>query len=348
MSFNNLPSGVETILLRPSGETQIYNSAGVLVPESENTGQIVLFDQLPPDGDADAEDGAVNVNQGDSLSMTFTDYLYNPQTGELATLSELAEFVILRSGNSSGIDIPFYTDWVENPPNPPTLIIVPQDDYESEQDIYFSFNAVLADANGNTVEFSFEASFSIRDYVPPVVIGGELAPNNSYLDIEFDDQIFGDSTANTAIGIENFQIEYPDIWFEDNIVTITSLTRTDSNLLIGGESNIRFNFQYNFTPSGIEYPLNIVIQEGAEIYDESGNQIVGQNVTFDLFDIPLLLFCARHRSPKNSGSRLLLLRKKFLALVLDAIRHESLPYSALRSVLVAIPGGYKCCMGLAL
>ncbi len=275
LSFNNLPSGVETILIRPSGETQIYNSAGVLVPESENTGQIALFDQLPPDGDADAEDGAVNVDQGDSLSMTFTDDLYNPETGELATLSELAEFVTLRSGDSSGIDIPF--DLIMEG-SPPTLIVVPLDEYESEQDIYFSFNAVLADANGNTVAFSFEASFSIADYLPPIVDSSALALDNTYIDLIFDEEVYGNDDATGMIETSDINIILISNGSNVDTCSITSLTLTDSNFLIGGETNVRVNLEYNNTPDGNEL---IVLEpsDGATLFDESGNQFTSSSYT---------------------------------------------------------------------
>ncbi|GIS54271.1 hypothetical protein Ct9H90mP29_13130 [bacterium] len=54
--------------------------------------------------------------------------------------------------------------------SPPTLYVIPEEDYESEDDIFFSFNAVLADESGNTVEFSFQASFSIRIMYPLLLI----------------------------------------------------------------------------------------------------------------------------------------------------------------------------------
>ncbi len=275
LSFNNLPSGVETILIRPSGEAQIYNSVGVLVPESENTGQIVLFDQLPPDGDADAEDGAVDVDQGDSLSMTFTDDLFNPETGELATLSELAEFVTLRSEDSSGTDIPFNLIMEGSPP---TLIIVPLDEYESEQDIYFSFNALLADANGNTVEFSFEASFSIRDYVPPIVDSSTLALDNTYIDLIFDEELYGNDDATGMIEISDINIILISNGSNVDTCSITSLTLTDSNFLIGGETNVRVNLDYNNTPDGNEL---IVLEpsESTTLFDESGNQFTSPSYT---------------------------------------------------------------------
>ena len=52
---------------------------------------------------------------------------------------------------------------------------------------------------------------------------------------------------------------------------ITSLTLTDSNFLIGGETSIRVNLEYDSTPDGNEY---IVLEptEGVTLFDESGNQ----------------------------------------------------------------------------
>ena len=37
--------------------------------------------------------------------------------------------------------------------------------------------------------------------------------------------------------------------------TVTSLTRTDSNFLTGGEVSIRVNLEYNNTPNGNEFIL---------------------------------------------------------------------------------------------
>ena len=71
--------------------------------------------------------------------MTFTDNLYNPETGELVTISELAEFVTLCSGDSTGADIPFELIMEGEPP---TLYVIPEEDYQSEENIFFAFNTV--------------------------------------------------------------------------------------------------------------------------------------------------------------------------------------------------------------
>jgi len=268
MSFDHLPSGVETILLSPSGEDMIFNSSGVIVPQSENTGLIALFDQLPPSGNTDAEDGEVNVDQGDTLSMTFTDNLYDPDTGELMTLSELESFVTLRYADSVDTDIPF--DLVMEG-SPPTLYVIPQSDYDSDGVVYFDFSAILADENGNTIEFEFSATFTIQDYIPPSVDNSTLAFDNSYIDLEFDDQIFGNNDVTGTMNLEDIVVTIIPNGSQMDSCTVTSLTRTDSNFLTGGEINIRVNLEYNHTPNGNEF-LVLEPTEGVSLFDESGNQ----------------------------------------------------------------------------
>jgi len=275
MNFDDLPSGVETIFISPSGEDRIFNSSGVIVPQSENTGLIDLFDQLPPSGNSDAEDGAVNVNQDDTLSMTFTDNLYDPDTGELVTLSELETFVTLQYADSTDADIPF--DLVMEG-SPPTLYVVPQSDYDSDGVVYFTFSAILADENGNTIEFDFSATFTIQDYIPPSVDSSTLAFDNSYIDLEFDDQIFGNDDVTGTMNLEDIVATIIPNGSQMDACTVTSLTRTDSNFLTGGEINIRVNLEYNHTPNGNEF-IVLAPTEGVSLFDESGNQFSSSTYT---------------------------------------------------------------------
>ena len=153
----------------------------------------------------------------------------------------------LRSADRTGADIPFELIMEGSPP---TLYVIPEEDYESEDDIFFSFNAVLADESGNTVEFSFQASFSIRDYVPLAADSSILAPDNSYIDIEFNDQVFGNNDATGLIEVNDIIATIISNGSEVDNCNITSLTLTDSNFLIGGETSIRVNLEYNSTPYG--------------------------------------------------------------------------------------------------
>ena len=238
LEFDELPSGVETILISPSGEDKVFYSSGVLVPQSENTGTILLYDQLPPSGNTDAEDGEINVSQNDTLSMTFTDNLYDPETGELITISELKNFVTLEYADSANTEIPF--DLIMEG-SPPTLLVVPQSDYASDGVINFDFSATLADENGNAIDFNFSATFTIQDYIPPKVDSFILASDNSYIDLEFDDQIYGNDDVTGTMNIDDILVKIIPNGSQMDSCTVTSLTRTDSNFLTGGELNIRVN-----------------------------------------------------------------------------------------------------------
>ena len=55
----------------------------------------------------------------------------------------------------------------------------------------------------SSIRFSFQASFSIRDYVPLAADSSILAPDNSYIDIEFNDQVFGNNDATGLIEVND-------------------------------------------------------------------------------------------------------------------------------------------------
>ena len=283
MSFNNLPSGEEKIIIAPTTAYSIYSYSGIPVPTSEVSDSIQLNDQQPPMGDDSIVDGATDVSQGDSLTLIFSEDLYIPQTGEIATVSDLAGFITLKIDDSTGADIPF-TLTLDG--SPPTLTINPVEDYPSESVIYYSFEATLADVNGNAVEINFEASFTIQDYLAPTVDSSALALDNSYLDLIFDEEIYGTDQESGAISENVIQLEFFSHGSVTDTVMITSLTRTDSNFLIGGETNIRINLEYNSTPSGDE-TMVITVENGVAIYDDSGNQMSGQAITdtIQLYDI---------------------------------------------------------------
>ena len=283
MDFNNLPSGEEKIYISPTTPYSIYSYSGIPVPTSEVSDSIQLIDELPPMGDDSIEDGATEVNQGDSLTLIFSEDLYIPQTGEIATESDLAGFITLKLDDSLGTDIPF-TLIMDG--SPPTLTVKPVETYSSEAVIYYAFNALLADVNGNEIEINFEASFTIQDYLAPAVDSSALALDNSYLDIMFDEEIYGTDQESGAISSNTIQLELFNNGSVTDTVTITSLTRTDSNFLIGGETNIRLNLEYNSTPSGDETVV-VTVENGVEIYDGPGNQMSGQAITdtIPLYDI---------------------------------------------------------------
>ena len=151
------------------------------------------------------------------------------------TSEQLRAYITLRD-DASEADIPFLVDYS----NPPDLYIIPEQDFDSDQIVYYAFNGLLQDEAGNQVDFNFNATFMVRDYLPPTVDSSILALDNSYIDIIFDDGIYGavEFDGQNFVGISpvdrnDFSVEFEPNGSETNIVNIASITRTDSNFLIG-------------------------------------------------------------------------------------------------------------------
>ena len=119
--------------------------------------------------------------------------------------------------------------------------------------------------------FDFLSIFTIQDYIPPSVDSSTLAFDNSYIDLEFDDQIFGNDDVTGTMNLEDIVATIIPNGSQMDACTVTSLTRTDSNFLTGGEINIRVNLEYNHTPNGNEF-IVLAPTEGVSLFDESGNQ----------------------------------------------------------------------------
>ena len=287
MSFNELPSGEETVTFSPASDFSIYSVSEIPIPSIETYGPYSLFDEQPPVGDYNMEDGAIDVNQSDSLMLIFSEDLYNLQTGELVTVADLVVFITLKFDDNNGGDIPF-TLSIDG--SPPTLIVNPIEPFPSESVIYYSFNVtladILADINDNSDIYNFNATFTIQDYLAPMVDSSALDSNNSYLDLIFDEEIYGTNQEAGAIQETVIQIEFFNNGSVTDTVSITSLTRTDSNFLIGGEQFIRVNLEYNSTPGGDE-TMVVSVNNGVAIFDNSGNQMMAQTLTdtIQLYDI---------------------------------------------------------------
>ena len=275
MVFNELPSGVETITLSPTTDFSIYSISRVPIPNGQIYGPIDLYDEHPPVGVDDVDDGETNVSEMDTITISFNENIYFRVTGNQVTLGELSPLITLKYDNNSGADIPFLIDLINDPP---IISIYPAVGYDSESIVYYNFTAVMQDVNKNDDTYNFNATFTVRDYLAPRVEFDTLAFDNSYLDLIFDEEIYGTDQETGAIQETEIQIELFNNGSITDTVMITSLTRTDSNFLIGGEQSVRVNLEYNSTPSGDE-TMVVTVNNGVSIYDDSGNQMAAQALT---------------------------------------------------------------------
>ena len=283
IEYNDLPSGEEKIIISPTTNFSIYSLSGIPVPMIEVSDSIQLNDQYPPSGMDSMADGTSQVDKEESITINFSESVHIPGTGLEATVSDLIPFITLKFDDDSGPDIPF-TLTMEG--QPPSISILPAEPYPSESVVYYSFDAVLQDPSGNDVQISTGATFTIEDYLPPTVSSFNLDSTNSFIDLFFDDQIFGNDNATGTLVTADIEVILISNGSPVDTCIITSLTKTDSNFLTGGENSIRVNLEFNYTPSGNEF---IVLKPAADMtaYDESSNQFIADVLTdtLKLFDI---------------------------------------------------------------
>jgi len=210
-----------------------------------------LIDELPPNSEITIEDGSEDVSEDAMLAFFFDEEILTT-AGNPVTYDYLSQYISFERyiDNNEGSKISVL-DTILISDSPPSITIVPSENYQSETIYYLSFNAPLQDPQGNDITLNYNNSFQIRDYVGPDTLFTPTLIENSYLEINFDDEIYGNENADDVINANDFFINIISD-NPDDIGTIISITDTNSNLLNGGEKIVRVNFQYNFTPSGSE------------------------------------------------------------------------------------------------
>ncbi len=120
------------------------------------------------------------------------------------------------------------------------------------------------------------------DPLRPGILSGELAANNSYLDVNFDDAVY---SLYSPIGGASGALDAGDLnlLFQPNgssvtLVTPCPLTSTGGGALQGGEQTIRVNLTYSGgTPTGAE-TIEIRAVSGS-VYDVVGNTALATTTT---------------------------------------------------------------------
>ena len=286
MSLDTLPSGVENIIFYPSSNNSIYSFSGVPMPTGESE-IAILNDQLPITSFPNIEDGEVNINQNESISIQFDDAVWLPgPPAKKATKEDLDDLFTLQNKTSNSdyiIEIDYVTvlDTIDN-----IYEIYPLEPFASEDSISYLFSGTVQDISGNQVELNYSATFVIQDYLPPKLNTNTLALDDTYWDLYFDDGLFSDNDASNPITSQEFDISIIPNDSEIDSVAITSITKIDGNFLSGGESMLRLNLAYNGTPSGNEFIILNLSQNG-QVFDESGNQMepnsfIAKDTLFDI------------------------------------------------------------------
>ena len=104
------------------------------------------------------------------------------------------------------------------------------------------------------------------DMISPSIVAGQISGDNTSIEIEFNEDIFGDALGVSPIGIDHIQIDVDN--GGNTAISIDSMSRPDGNILQGGESKIILNLMVEGMLSGSEV-LNIELTK--PIFDAAGN-----------------------------------------------------------------------------
>ena len=123
--------------------------------------------------------------------------------------------------------------------------------------------------------------FETVDNIPPTILTYQLADDNSYVDLIFNDIIFGDEDALSPLSISNVEVFIDAEGSNVDSCFVTSVSNTNSNFLNGGEDSIRINLEYNGTPEGGE-KITLSPSDSLFLYDDAGIPFSGSNFTGQL------------------------------------------------------------------
>ncbi|MGL1889167.1 MAG: Ig-like domain-containing protein, partial [Reichenbachiella sp.] len=133
----------------------------------------------------------------------------------------------------------------------------------------------VVDANGN--ESTVSTTSFTADVGAPTILSTDLALDNTYLDIEFSEGVYGIGGAALNSAIENeFTLTYNDN-SSGATLSVSSITQTGGGALVGGESTIRFNLTIGGSVVDGGEDLEIAIVDASSVEDLNGNLMTAES-----------------------------------------------------------------------
>jgi hypothetical protein len=136
------------------------------------------------------------------------------------------------------------------------VTIDPSGIFEDNTGYYVNIDATaLTDNNGNGyagISNKDTWNFTTAEIIPLTINSGVLAADNLYIDVAFNEGVFGDSSGTVPVEPPDFNLIFNQNGGNATNVTISSVNNTSGGALTGGESIIRVYMSITETPSGVE------------------------------------------------------------------------------------------------
>jgi len=137
-------------------------------------------------------------------------------------------------------------------------------------------NGTIQDTVGNTLATDAGKAVAVWDTTVPTILSGSLAADNTYLDITFNEGVYGANDGTTALTAAKLALAFTKNAGTATNLQILSVKKNDSATaglasdLSGGETVVRVFFTVTGTPNGTE-SIQIMPVDGASVYDKAGN-----------------------------------------------------------------------------
>lgn len=283
LQITGTPNGSETIEIGPYDNASVFDPAGNSVPITVTTGATSLNDDLAPSitsVSSPNNNGPYKAGQSLFITVSFSDSVTVTGTPrillETGATDRYAEY---SSGSASSILTFAYTVQAGD--------ISTDLDYASTSAFELNSGTIKDSSLNNAVltlplpgspESLSGAKNFVIDTSGPQITGHVLSNDNAHIDITFDEGLYNTATGSGPLEVSDFTLVFLKNTGTATNVTITGISDTSDQALLGSEHTIRLTLALTGTADGNE-TIEIKPATGLSIYDTPGNSALATLTT---------------------------------------------------------------------
>lgn len=260
------PSGLETIEIKPANGTSVYDQAGNAALNAQTTGVKTLNDLTPPT--------MVSAVRTDDTHLTLT---LSKNCVNIVKANE-GGFSVCETGQPT---ITYTVSSIAQGTDASRVVLTLANmSISGKEGVTIKYttggNGTVQDVLGNAMATnSTGVNVTGWDITSPNINSGTLSSENNYMDIVFNEGVYGSSNGITPLNPSSFAATFTKNGATTD-AAISSVKNNNSTVeatasaLTGGETTVRVFLSVTGTPQGIE-TIEIKPYNGTAIYDKAGN-----------------------------------------------------------------------------
>ena len=264
---------------------------------SQHSEPFTLSDQLPPFYNLSIQDGALNIENNDTIIVSFNEPVTMLGGEPLESVVAKENFIIV--DETDGIELETFETTVNLTRDTVSVILDPENPYGSEHVISLTIKKDFQDFSGNTVLEDSTIQFTVRDNVSPAFVPGsavidveeiENARGSSeesrsvcYVDLSINDDVFTDSIASLPVQHSDFSIGIIQNGGSVSSGNIENIELSETDVI--GKDFLRLMIKFDTVPAGSE-SLFVHVAENS-VYDNGFNPMSPDSTsdTLSLYDL---------------------------------------------------------------